>query len=147
MTLYMSVHVVYNCACTLLVNLNQKYSREQCSRFFSAEVYSCENPQLKISELCSSLDAGSLDEFSENVNRISRFKGFRTLATLNYAADLFNNSSIVSSIEFDRDQEFFAIAGVTKKIKVVDNFFLHLPPLPVLDFYFYNSVPCICKCL
>ena len=33
---------------------------------------------------------------------------------------MFNNSSIVSSIEFDKDQEFFAIAGVTKRIKIYD---------------------------
>jgi E3 ubiquitin-protein ligase RFWD2 len=29
-------------------------------------------------------------------------------------------STIVSSIEFDKDQEFFAIAGVTKRIKIFD---------------------------
>ena len=31
---------------------------------------------------------------------------------------MFNNASIVSSIEFDKDNEHFAIAGVTKRIKV-----------------------------
>ena len=31
---------------------------------------------------------------------------------------MFNNASIVSSIEFDKDQELFAIAGVTKRIKI-----------------------------
>ena len=44
----------------------------------------------------------------------------RPLATLAYTTDMFNNSSIVSSIEFDKDQEFFAIAGVTKRIKIYD---------------------------
>jgi len=34
--------------------------------------------------------------------------------------DIFNTSSIVSSIEFDRDDEYFATAGVTKKIKIFD---------------------------
>ena len=33
---------------------------------------------------------------------------------------MFNNNSIVSSIEFDKNQEFFAIAGVTKRIKIYD---------------------------
>eukprot|EP01132_Coremiostelium_polycephalum_P002491 gene2491-3083_t len=41
------------------------------------------------------------------------------LTTLKYG-DLFNASSIVSSIEFDRDDEFFATAGVTKKIKIFE---------------------------
>ena len=31
-----------------------------------------------------------------------------------------SNPIIVSSIEFDKDQEFFAIAGVTKRIKIYD---------------------------
>ena len=44
----------------------------------------------------------------------------RPLATLAYTTDMFNSSSIVSSIEFDKNQEFFAIAGVTKRIKIYD---------------------------
>ena len=31
---------------------------------------------------------------------------------------MYNMYSIVSSIEFDKDADYFAIAGVTKKIKV-----------------------------
>ena len=33
---------------------------------------------------------------------------------------MFTTASIVSSIEFDKDRELFAIAGVTKRIKVYD---------------------------
>lgn len=40
-------------------------------------------------------------------------------ATLKYG-DILNSSSIVSSIEFDRDSEHFATAGVTKKIKIFE---------------------------
>lgn len=61
-----------------------------------------------------------LDEFRENLVKFSRYNELRRLATLNYSSDLFNNSTIVSSIEFDKDNEFFAIAGVTKRIKVFD---------------------------
>ncbi|KAF5301516.1 hypothetical protein FQR65_LT08819 [Abscondita terminalis] len=61
-----------------------------------------------------------LDEFRENLIKFSRYNNLRLLATLNYSSDLFNNSTIVSSIEFDKDNEFFAIAGVTKRIKVFD---------------------------
>lgn len=43
------------------------------------------------------------------------------MASLHYADNLYNfSSSIVSSIEFDRDDEYFASAGVTKKIKLFD---------------------------
>lgn len=61
-----------------------------------------------------------LDVFRENLIKFSRYNGLRPLATLNYSSDLFNNSTIVSSIEFDKDNEYFAIAGVTKRIKVFD---------------------------
>ncbi|XP_076316200.1 E3 ubiquitin-protein ligase COP1-like isoform X2 [Tachypleus tridentatus] len=61
-----------------------------------------------------------LEEFQESLSKFTRYSAMRPLVTLNYASDLFNASSIVSSIEFDKDNEFFAIAGVTKKIKVFD---------------------------
>lgn len=61
-----------------------------------------------------------LDVFRENLVKFSRYSTLRPLATLNYSSDIFNNSTIVSSIEFDKDNELFAIAGVTKRIKVFD---------------------------
>lgn len=61
-----------------------------------------------------------LDEFRESLVKFSRYNSLRLLATLNYSPDMFGNSTIVSSIEFDKDNEFFAIAGVTKRIKVFD---------------------------
>eukprot|EP01133_Synstelium_polycarpum_P001374 gene1374-1577_t len=57
--------------------------------------------------------------FSRNLSRFTRFNDFRVITTLKYG-DLFNTSSIVSSIEFDKDDEYFATAGVTKKIKVFE---------------------------
>ncbi|GLG99565.1 Protein will die slowly [Gryllus bimaculatus] len=65
-------------------------------------------------------DSSGLDVFRENLVKFSRYSTLRPLATLNYSSDMFNNSTIVSSIEFDKDNEFFAIAGVTKRIKVFD---------------------------
>ncbi|KAG5873466.1 hypothetical protein JTB14_007860 [Gonioctena quinquepunctata] len=61
-----------------------------------------------------------LDQFRESLIKFSTYNSIRVLSTLNYSSDLFNNSTIVSSIEFDKDNEFFAIAGVTKRIKVFD---------------------------
>lgn len=61
-----------------------------------------------------------LDVFRESLIKFSRYTSLRPLATLNYASDIQNSSTIVSSIEFDKDNEFFAIAGVTKRIKVFD---------------------------
>lgn len=71
------------------------------------------NSTLKVSK--------SLDTFRENLVKFSKYSQLRTLSTLNYSND--NNvmpSTIVSSIEFDKDNEYFAIAGVTKRIKIFD---------------------------
>jgi len=61
-----------------------------------------------------------LDVFGSCLSSLTRYNSVRPLATLAYTTDMFNNSSIVSSIEFDKNQEFFAIAGVTKRIKIYD---------------------------
>lgn len=75
--------------------------------------------KVKHSERDKSLEKG-LELFKENLVKSSRYSGFKCLATLNFSSDLFNNFTIVSSIEFDKDNEFFAISGVTKRIKVFD---------------------------
>lgn len=64
--------------------------------------------------------SSGLDIFREDLVKFSRYNSLRPLATLNYSSDIFNHSTIVSSIEFDKDNEYFAIAGVTKRIKVFD---------------------------
>lgn len=50
---------------------------------------------------------------------MTRYDGYKVLDTLNYT-DIREGSSIVSSIEFDRDQGFFAVGGVTRDIKIYD---------------------------
>ena len=40
----------------------------------------------------------SLEEFTESLSKFTRFSGFRSLATLNYASDIYNTSSIVSRL-------------------------------------------------
>ncbi|CAG8556200.1 10038_t:CDS:10, partial [Ambispora leptoticha] len=62
---------------------------------------------------------GGLSKFSDTLSSFTRYGQFRLVNTLRYG-DLFGSSSIVSSIEFDRDDEYFATAGVTKKIKIFE---------------------------
>lgn len=62
-----------------------------------------------------------LQQFSNGLQKLTKFHSFQELATLTYG-DQTSNCCIVSSIEFDRDGEFFAVAGVTKKIKVSGSF-------------------------
>ncbi|XP_033108303.1 E3 ubiquitin-protein ligase COP1-like [Anneissia japonica] len=61
-----------------------------------------------------------LGKFKDCLTKFTKYSSIQPLATLSYATDIYNSSSIVSSIEFDRDNEFFAIAGVTRKIKVFE---------------------------
>ncbi|KAK6978488.1 E3 ubiquitin-protein ligase RFWD2 [Biomphalaria glabrata] len=64
---------------------------------------------------------GSLDQFATCMSKFLQYTSIKAVASLNYTHEVFtNSSSIVSSIEFDRDCDFFAIAGVTKKIKVFE---------------------------
>lgn len=58
-----------------------------------------------------------LQTFSETLKSFTCYSSWRELSSLSYG-DPITPSSIVSSIEFDRDGEVFAVAGVTKKIKV-----------------------------
>jgi E3 ubiquitin-protein ligase RFWD2 len=47
----------------------------------------------------------------DSLTKFTRYTKMRSLATLRYG-DMFNVSNIVSSIEFDKDDELFACAGV-----------------------------------
>ncbi|KAI9283094.1 WD40-repeat-containing domain protein [Umbelopsis sp. AD052] len=61
----------------------------------------------------------SLVDFSSTINKFAKHSQFKVVATLRYG-DISSTSSIVSAIEFDRDDEYFATAGVTKKIKIFE---------------------------
>ncbi|KAJ2815466.1 coatomer subunit alpha, partial [Coemansia erecta] len=60
-----------------------------------------------------------LDEFMETLSTVARYERFRQTATLRYG-DSTASTAIVASIEFDRDEEIFAVAGVARKIKIYD---------------------------
>ncbi|KAJ2586347.1 RING finger and WD repeat domain-containing protein 2, partial [Coemansia sp. RSA 1722] len=60
-----------------------------------------------------------LDEFLETLTTFARYERFKPVATLRYG-DSTASTAIVASIEFDRDDEVFAVAGVTRKIKIYD---------------------------
>eukprot|EP00039_Didymoeca_costata_P008246 m.109490 g.109490 ORF g.109490 m.109490 type:complete len:579 (+) comp14003_c2_seq3:719-2455(+) len=57
--------------------------------------------------------------FQKHISRFSRFSKFDIFAQISYQTPG-ASSTIVSSIEFDRDDEYFATAGVTKEIKMYE---------------------------
>ena len=66
----------------------------------------------------------NLESFGDSMRKFTQFTALRPLATIDYAGDRFpptsSSSNIASSIEFDKDGEFFAVAGLTKKIRIFD---------------------------
>ncbi|KAI4308403.1 hypothetical protein L6164_031483 [Bauhinia variegata] len=63
-------------------------------------------------------DAG-LADFQSVLTTFTRYSRLRVIAELRHG-DLFHSTNIVSSIEFNRDDELFATAGVSRRIKVFD---------------------------
>ncbi|KAL0915301.1 hypothetical protein M5K25_015708 [Dendrobium thyrsiflorum] len=60
-----------------------------------------------------------LQDFQSVLTTFTRYSRLRMFAEVRHG-DLFHSANIVSSIEFDRDDELFATAGVSKCIKVFD---------------------------
>lgn len=60
-----------------------------------------------------------LDDFQNVLSTFTRYSRLRVVAELRHG-DLFHSANIVSSIEFDRDDELFATAGVSRRIKVFE---------------------------
>ncbi|KAI9273675.1 WD40-repeat-containing domain protein [Sporodiniella umbellata] len=60
-----------------------------------------------------------LESFSSALYDVTRYSRLEVLDTL-YYADTTHGTSIVSSVEFDKDDEFFAVGGILKDIKIFD---------------------------
>ncbi|XP_059307179.1 E3 ubiquitin-protein ligase COP1-like isoform X1 [Lycium ferocissimum] len=63
--------------------------------------------------------SAGLEDFQSVLSTFTRYSRLRVVAELRHA-DLFHSVNIVSSIEFDRDDELFATAGVSRRIKVFE---------------------------
>ncbi|MQL83913.1 hypothetical protein Taro_016411 [Colocasia esculenta] len=63
--------------------------------------------------------SAGLEDFQSVLTTFTRYSRLRVIAELRHG-DLFHSANIVSSIEFDRDDELFATAGVSKRIKVFE---------------------------
>ncbi|OIT01716.1 PREDICTED: E3 ubiquitin-protein ligase COP1-like [Nicotiana attenuata] len=63
--------------------------------------------------------SAGLEDFQSVLSTFTRYSRLRVIAELRHG-DLFHSANIVSSIEFDRDDELFATAGVSRRIKVFD---------------------------
>ncbi|KAH7642477.1 will die slowly-like protein [Dermatophagoides farinae] len=94
--------------------------------------------------LADNLPMDRMDEFRKDLNQFTLYSQIRPLAVLNYSKE---SSNIVSSIEFDKDAEFFAIAGVAKKIRIFDYADVIKESLgtcyPISDIDFTSKISCL----
>ena len=63
--------------------------------------------------------SSDLETFEKNLHEFTNASTVRCLAAFAFA-DAVGTSTIVSSVEFDKDYELFAVAGVSKRIKIYD---------------------------
>ncbi|KAK1275528.1 Protein SPA1-RELATED 3 [Acorus gramineus] len=82
------------------------------------EMSSVNNPGSKGGQY-SGKRCGGINPFLEGLCRYLSFSKLKVRADLKQG-DLLNSSSLVCSLSFDRDKEFFATAGVNRKIKVFE---------------------------
>ena len=61
-----------------------------------------------------------LDGFRDNLHKTVRYTKLDCLAQFQFNPHVVQSTNIVSSIDFDRDQEYFAVGGILKKIKIYD---------------------------
>eukprot|EP01103_Thecamoeba_quadrilineata_P017211 TRINITY_DN6006_c0_g1_i1.p1 TRINITY_DN6006_c0_g1~~TRINITY_DN6006_c0_g1_i1.p1 ORF type:complete len:612 (-),score=98.92 TRINITY_DN6006_c0_g1_i1:116-1951(-) len=99
-----------------------KQREERCNtkrRRIESHIEDLQTRYFTVRKSSEQIDESSLATFANNLSKFTQFSSFKVLATIKYG-DIFNSSSIVSSIEFDKDDEYFATAGVTKKIKIFE---------------------------
>ena len=60
----------------------------------------------------------SSSSFFDALFDVTKYTSFRELSTLYYGDAPIGSTCVVSSINFDKDGEFFAVGGYTKRIKV-----------------------------
>lgn len=92
-------------------------------------------------------EISGLDTIRSNLVRSSKYGSLRQVHSMNYSNDTNASSTIVSTIVFDKDAEFFAIGGVTRRIKVFDYVAMVRENsnvrYPVLEMTSKNKISCL----
>lgn len=88
----------------------------------------------------------SLEDFEKRIKRFLKYSAIKAVSDIRYG-DLFNTSNIISSMEFDRDDEYFATAGVTRKLKIYEmksvmNELIEMP-YPVVEMTNKSKISCL----
>ncbi|KAI3789456.1 hypothetical protein L2E82_02252 [Cichorium intybus] len=90
--------------------------------------------------------SSGLSDFQSVLSTFTQYSRLRVIAELRHG-ELFHSANIVSSIEFDRDDEMFATAGVSRRIKIFDfSTVVNKPPevhSPVVEMPTRSKLSCL----
>lgn len=88
-----------------------------------------------------------LGTFFDGLCKYARYSRFEVCSTLRNV-DILNSSNVICSLSFDRDEDYFAAAGVSKKIKIFeyssllnDNVDIHYPLIEMSN---RSMLSCVC---
>uniref|UniRef100_A0A0E0L5Y6 Uncharacterized protein n=1 Tax=Oryza punctata TaxID=4537 RepID=A0A0E0L5Y6_ORYPU len=115
-----------------------------------------DNDALRVRQNCYQLhsDANAIDEqadplgcFFDGLCKYARYSRFEVRGVLKNA-DILNSPNVICSLSFDRDEEYFAAAGVSKKIKIFefdallnDRVDIHYP---LIEMPSKSKLSCVC---
>ncbi|XP_071937348.1 protein SUPPRESSOR OF PHYA-105 1 isoform X3 [Coffea arabica] len=85
--------------------------------------------------------------FFEGICRFARYSTFQVCGT-KWNADFLNSANVICSLSFDRDEEYIAAAGVSKKIKIFEFGSLLDDPVdiqyPMVEMSNRSKLSCVC---
>ncbi|XP_058100243.1 protein SPA1-RELATED 2-like isoform X2 [Magnolia sinica] len=88
-----------------------------------------------------------LGAFFEGICKYARYSKFEVRGALRNV-DLLNSANVICSLSFDRDEDFFAAAGVSKKIKIFEYSSLFNDTVdihyPVVEMSSRSKLSCVC---
>lgn len=100
-------------------------------------------PDLSVKQTASDLK----EEFFDGLCKFARYSKFEARGTLR-SGDVLNCANVIRSIGFDRDEDYIAAAGVSKKIKIYefaalldDSVDLHYPAVEMSN---NSKLSCVC---
>ncbi|ONK69841.1 uncharacterized protein A4U43_C05F27290 [Asparagus officinalis] len=89
----------------------------------------------------------SLGSFFEGLCKYARYSKFELCGSLR-SVDILNSANVICSLSFDRDEDYFAAAGVSKKIKIFefgallnDSVDIHYPLIEMSN---RSKLSCVC---
>ncbi|KAE9615371.1 putative protein kinase PEK-PEK family transcription factor WD40-like family [Lupinus albus] len=90
---------------------------------------------------------GRLGSFFEGLCKFARYSKFEELGTLRNR-DLLSSANVICALSFDRDEDYIAAAGVSKKIKIFDLSTILCDSIdiqyPVVEMSNKSKLSCVC---